>query len=123
MALTTGAPSQILGDEMWIAQAVSNVVTNAIHHAPGGTAIEIDIPGDGTIAVRDHGAGIAESDHAHVFEHFWRGHGESEPGAGLGLSNVASVLHAHGGSITVENPPGGGALFRLRFPGTAAQPI
>ncbi len=106
-------------DEMWIAQAASNVLTNAIHHAPRGTAIEIDIPGDGTIAVRDYGPGIAEQDRAHIFERFWRGRSESEAGAGLCLSIVASVMQAHGGSITVEDPPGGGALFRLRFPNPA----
>ena len=121
LALTADAPSQVDGDEMWIAQAVSNVVTNAIHHAPRGTAIEIDITGDGTIAVRDYGPGIAEHDRAHVFDRFWRGRDEREPGAGLGLSIVASVMQAHGGTITVEDPPGGGALFRLRFPATAAR--
>jgi signal transduction histidine kinase len=53
-------------------------------------------------------------DRARVFEPFWRG--SSSTGAGLGLAIVAETLTRHGGKISVEDAPGGGAVFRIELP-------
>ncbi|MBL8699790.1 MAG: HAMP domain-containing histidine kinase [Alphaproteobacteria bacterium] len=116
LALGAAVPTRIRGDAMWIAQALGNVVANAIRHSPRGAVVDIDVPGDGSVAVRDRGPGIAAEDRTRVFERFWRGRDEPEPGAGIGLSITAAVMDRHGGSVRVEDAIGGGACFRLVFP-------
>jgi len=66
--------------------------------------------------VRDHGPGIAADDKAHVFDRFYRSTAaRSLPGSGLGLAIVREVAEAHGGTVSAEDAPGGGALLRLRL--------
>jgi two-component system sensor histidine kinase MprB len=68
--------------------------------------------------VRDYGPGIAPEDREHVFDRFYRATAaRSLPGSGLGLAIVRESAEAHGGSITAEEAPGGGALMRLRLAG------
>jgi signal transduction histidine kinase len=50
-----------------------------------------------------------------VFERFWRGKGKGSGGAGLGLAIVAEIMKAHQGTITIDDNPGGGMAFTLRF--------
>jgi len=50
-----------------------------------------------------------------VFERFWRGKGTGSAGAGLGLAIVGDIMKAHQGSISVDDNPGGGMVFILRF--------
>jgi two-component system OmpR family sensor kinase len=50
-----------------------------------------------------------------IFQRFWRGAGLKTQGAGLGLSIVKEIMRAHGGSVSVTDNPGGGALFTLFF--------
>ncbi len=69
------------------------------------------------IDVEDTGVGIAPADLPHVFDRFYRGAtARGRPGSGLGLAIVRQVAEIHGGEVTVEDAPGGGALFRLRLP-------
>jgi two-component system, OmpR family, sensor histidine kinase MprB len=69
------------------------------------------------VSVRDHGPGIDPRDVPHVFDRFWRSAAaRSLPGSGLGLSIVKQVADAHGATVGVESPSGGGTLVRLRFP-------
>ena len=52
-----------------------------------------------------------------MFDRFYRGDGaRGRQGSGLGLAIVRQVAESHGGGVTVEEAPGGGALFRLRLP-------
>jgi signal transduction histidine kinase len=73
------------------------------------------------LAVRDDGAGVAGVDRARVFERFTRlddARARGTGGSGLGLSIVAQVVTAHGGSVTVDDAPGGGARFTVTLPAT-----
>jgi two-component system sensor histidine kinase MprB len=71
---------------------------------------------DGLIEVRDHGPGIAEHDLPLVFNRFYRSAvARSTPGAGLGLAIVKQIAEAHGGTITIDNAPDGGAIARLQL--------
>ena len=66
--------------------------------------------------MRDHGPGIAEADLPHVFDRFYRAAAaRALPGSGLGLAIVKQTVEDHGGSVTVANADGGGALLTLRF--------
>lgn len=116
LALGTTVPTIVRGDALWIGEALTNVIANAIRYSPPGAIVDIDVPGDGSIVVRDHGPGIPEADRPHVFERFWRGRNEAPPGAGLGLSITAAVMLTHGGTVEADDAPGGGARFRLIFP-------
>ena len=100
-----------------LGRAVGNLLDNAAKWSPAGGRVEIDCTGDGEILVRDHGPGIAVSDLPHVFDRFYRStEARSMPGSGLGLAIVAQVAATHGGSVSAENHPGGGALVRLALP-------
>lgn len=95
-------------------QALRNLVENALHHTPEGAAVEIRLETGGTVHVLDTGQGVPEGERELVFDRFWRRdrHGS---GAGLGLAIVARIAAFYGGSIGVQEAPGGGADFVLRL--------
>jgi two-component system OmpR family sensor kinase len=116
-------PAVVPGDDHRLRQAVANLVFNALQHTPAGSPVEVRLvrrPADVVVEVVDHGEGLSMEDAPHVFERFWRPDAsrtrQSGGGAGLGLSIVASVAAAHGGSAEVGPTPGGGATFRLLLP-------
>lgn len=112
----------VLGDEGRLRQAVANLVNNAIVHTPAGSLIEMSLhPRDRSaeVTVRDHGPGLSDDALEHVFDRFWRAPSTKEratEGAGLGLSIVAGIAEAHGGSVFAANADDGGAIFTLRVP-------
>jgi two-component system OmpR family sensor kinase len=95
---------------------------NALVHTPAGTPIELSVTTGGAdvvLEVRDHGPGLPTDDTDALFERFWRadpGRERGRAGAGLGLSIVAAIVDAHGGSVRATNAPGGGAAFTIRLP-------
>jgi two-component system, OmpR family, sensor histidine kinase MprB len=97
-------------------RAVWNLLENAGKWNTNGKPVEVTLR-NGELIVRDHGPGIAPEDRDHVFDRFYRApRARSLPGSGLGLAIVRDVAEAHGGAVTAEDAPGGGALFRLTFP-------
>lgn len=112
-------PSSVMGDPDRIERAIRNLLDNAAKWSPPGGVIDVVVQA-GEVAVRDHGPGVSEADAPHVFDRFWRApNARRMPGSGLGLSIVREVARSHGGTVGVERAPGGGALFRIRFPATA----
>ncbi|WP_334685344.1 sensor histidine kinase [Sphingomonas sp. PL20] len=107
--------TRALGHAEAIYRIYRNLIDNALSHAPGNTPIEVTAGPGPQISVRDHGPGISDEDLPHIFERFWRKDRRKSDGAGLGLGIVQRLAQAHGGAITVENAPGGGALFRVTF--------
>ena len=97
-----------------------NLVDNALAHASGATPIEVAAGPGPQLSVRDYGPGIPAADQTLLFERFWRRDRSNSDGAGLGLGIVKRLVDAHGGSVAIEAPAGGGALFRVRFPTSAA---
>jgi two-component system OmpR family sensor kinase len=89
----------------------------------------VEPAGEGASAVlevRDHGPGLPPEEAGRVFERFYRVDSSRRRGAGggsgLGLSIVAAVTSAHGGTVDVRSTPGGGATFRVALPATATAP-
>lgn len=113
-------PVWVRGNADAIADALRNLIENAVSHTPPRTEVTVSVSPDGTATVADHGGGIPIEDRPHIFERFWRGRGSKGEGAGLGLAIVAEIARAHGGEIEVANTPAGGANFSLRF--RAAEP-
>jgi len=113
----TGAdhPVLVTGNAAAIADALRNLLENALAHTAPGTEVIVDVGPEGAISVQDSGPGIPVEDRPHIFERFWRGKGVRASGAGLGLAIVMEIVRAHGASITVSDRVPRGARFDLRF--------
>jgi len=108
-------PTTIEGYPERLERAVWNLLENAGKWSRDGSSVDVTLE-DGELRVRDHGPGIAPEDRERVFDRFYRAAAaRSLPGSGLGLAIVREVAEAHGGSVTAEEAPGGGALLRLRL--------
>lgn len=105
----------IRGNADAIADAIRNIIENAIAHTPPETEVTVIVDVDGSVSVADRGPGVRAGDRDQIFERFWRGKGKKAPGAGLGLAIVKEIMDAHGGRVEVTDNPDGGALFTLRF--------
>lgn len=113
-------PVRVQGNRYAIEDAVRNLLENAIAHAPSRSEIVMTVDPAGSIAVADHGPGIAPEDRERMFDRFWRGTARTGSGAGLGLAIVREIMAAHRGRVDVSDVPGGGAAFTLVFPSPAA---
>ena len=108
-------PTAVEGVQERIERAVWNLLENAGKWTKPGSSVDVTLSGQ-ELRVRDHGPGIAPEDREHVFDRFYRAAAaRSMPGSGLGLAIVREVAEAHGGSVSAEEAPGGGALLRLRL--------
>jgi len=108
-------PTTVEGVPERLERAVWNLLENAGKWTAPGSSVDVTLAG-GELRVRDHGPGIAAEDRGHVFDRFYRASSaRSLPGSGLGLAIVREVAEAHGGSVSAEDAPGGGALLRLKF--------
>ena len=114
-------PTLVPGAPARLERAVGNLLDNAAKWSSPGGEVDVRLHG-GELVVRDHGPGIDPTDLPFVFDRFYRARAaRGLPGSGLGLAIVRQIAESHGGSITAEAAPGGGALFRLRLP-TLARP-
>lgn len=108
----------INGDPALLDEVLSNLVENAARYAPKGSLVSIELAAVAgpvvVVRVSDHGPGVAPEHRQDVFQAFWRG--PESRSSGLGLAIVRAVVDAHGGSIVVEETPGGGATFEARLP-------
>ena len=108
-------PTTVEGAPDRIERAVWNLLENAGKWTKPGSSVDVTLSG-GELRVRDHGPGIAPEDREHVFDRFYRSAAaRAMPGSGLGLAIVREVAEAHGGTVSAEEAPGGGALLRLRL--------
>jgi signal transduction histidine kinase len=108
-------PVAIKGNRYAIGDAIRNLVENAVAHTAPGCEVTVSTYANGSVSIADRGPGIPPEERNHVFERFWRGKGTNSSGAGLGLAIVAEIMRAHQGSISVDDNPGGGMVFILRF--------
>jgi len=121
ITVTAEETVEVLGDADRIHQAITNLVANALHHAPAPAHVAVSVCGgaSATIQVRDSGPGIPLADRAHVFEPFFRassGRARTDGGSGLGLAIVKAITDAHSGEVLLDCPSEGGAVFTMRFP-------
>jgi signal transduction histidine kinase len=113
-------PARLTGDPAAISRMIRNLVDNAVRHANSRISIEVSSRnGTATVTVSDDGPGIAPAERARVFERFVRldsNRSRSGGGAGLGLAIVAEVVAAHGGTVTIDDRPGGGTKMIVALP-------
>ncbi|MCP3937630.1 MAG: HAMP domain-containing histidine kinase [Actinomycetia bacterium] len=115
-------PVIVDADAVWLRQAIENLISNAVTHAPTSTTIELlvrRVQNQAQITVVDHGPGIAEAERELVFDRFARpdaGRDRTHGGAGLGLAIVREIVLSHDGEVEILETPGGGATVRISLP-------
>ncbi|MBA2637251.1 MAG: sensor histidine kinase [Solirubrobacterales bacterium] len=105
-------------DPLRLAQALGNLLDNALRHGDGDLRLAARQGDDGgEIDVSDLGPGFAQDIAPRAFERFARGdRARTSEGTGLGLSIVRAVAQAHGGRAAIVSAEGGGAIVRLWLP-------
>ncbi|WP_395753040.1 sensor histidine kinase [Prosthecobacter sp.] len=116
LLLTLPAPIFIMGDSQRMAQAVRNIMVNAIQAMPRGGKLSVNahtLAHSCELRFTDSGTGFSESALAHGTELFFT---EKEGGMGVGLNIVSSIVTAHGGTMHLQNDPKGGAVVIVSLP-------
>ncbi|MEY4562646.1 MAG: hypothetical protein RLZZ618_1923 [Pseudomonadota bacterium] len=116
-------PLFVMGDEVRLAQVLSNLLTNAAKFTPGSGRIALTLTHDNveaTLVVEDSGSGMAPTLLPHVFDLFTQGQQSIDRhagGLGLGLAIVRTLVKMHGGTVTAESEGlGFGSRFTVRLP-------
>jgi two-component system, OmpR family, sensor kinase len=115
-------PVTVLGDRDRLRQVVDNLLSNVRSHTPAGAPARVRVRregGNAVVEVEDSGAGLDDEQTRRIFERFYRAdesRSRASGGVGLGLSIVAAVARAHGGTVSVSSEPGRGATFRVEIP-------
>ncbi|MGH9152007.1 MAG: sensor histidine kinase [Acidimicrobiales bacterium] len=105
------------GDYTQLEQVVSNLLENAARHTPVRSTVRVGGRGAGDaveIWVDDEGPGVARFERRRIFEAFRRGDGSSS--SGIGLAICKAIVEAHGGEISADGAPSGGARFTFSVP-------
>lgn len=108
----------ISGDPERLKQVFYNVLDNAAKHGGAGKRITAAICLEGdeyVLTVRDYGAGIPEAELPYVKQKFYKGSSKAR-GSGIGLAVCDEIVQRHGGTFTITNAEGGGALVTIRLP-------
>lgn len=124
--LVAGEALTMVGDETRLRQVATNLVDNALMHTPDGTPVSVRVARASregrdvaVLEVADRGPGLAPEQAERVFERFYRtdrARSRAQGGSGLGLSIVAAITSAHGGTVELDTAPGQGATFRIVIP-------
>ncbi len=112
-----GPPIEVLGDPDLLAEAIHNLIDNALKHGGEGrhVTVSVEAQADGPARVRvvDDGPGIAAADRGRVLERFHRGArtageaADTRVGTGLGLAIVAEIVRGHDGEVRIDDGPAG----------------
>jgi signal transduction histidine kinase len=121
---TTDEPAGWLvrADSFRLGQVINNLLSNAIRYSPSGGEVTGQLSRAGgriILSVSDSGSGIPVGEEENIFERFFRGdasRSRNDGGSGLGLAIARQLARAHGGDLTAENRPDGGACFILSLP-------
>lgn len=119
---STLRPAVVDGEPKRLEQIVVNLLSNALRYTDPGGAVTVAVRSEGgraVLEVRDTGIGIPAEDLPRVFTRFWRGEksrSRATGGAGIGLSIVKELAHAHGGEVAVTSAPGEGSAFTVSLP-------
>ena len=120
LELQAGVSLSVPGQRESLVSLIDNLVENAIKYSPRGSSVTVSLHaerGQAVLHVADQGPGIAPALYERVFDRFFRAPQQTQPGSGLGLSIVASVVRQHGGTIQLHSGNGGlGLLVEVRLP-------
>ncbi len=108
---------QLICDEFWMTEAITNLIKNAIEHTPENGQITIESqtnPLFTELRIVDTGPGISPQDLPHIFDRFYRGENANPNSIGIGLALAKQIIHANYGEIKAGNHAHG-AYFQIRF--------
>lgn len=116
-----GPPPQVRGDGGSLAEAMTNIVGNAVKYSHDGGQVVVKTEareGRVVVSVTDTGVGMAEEDLPLIFDGFYRARSAqtAEKGSGLGLNISRRIVEAHDGTIEVTSQPGQGSTFVINLP-------
>ena len=115
---------ELIGDEVKLTRAFTNLIQNALGYTPAGGKVEISAERHSRelwVTVTDTGIGIEREHLDKVFKRLWRGdrsRSYAQSGAGLGLAISQAIFRHHGGRITVTSQIGVGSCFKVCLPAT-----
>lgn len=118
----------VMADETWLRRLIEILLDNAFKYTPSSGSVQLQLERKNEdrnvlVTVKDSGVGIAQEEHAKIFERFYRvdkARSRAEGGTGLGLSIAQWIVTQHHGTISVDSAPGQGAIFRVQLPMIAA---
>jgi two-component system sensor histidine kinase BaeS len=117
-------PTPAVGDPRRLHQVVVNLLTNAAKFTPAGGQVVLrsfTVGDQAVLQVSDNGPGVPFDERQVIWERFYRGRATRlGTGSGIGLAVVKALVDAHGGSVGVEDRPGGGARFIVSVPASMA---
>lgn len=118
----------IQADPDRLAQAIGNLISNAIKYTPTRESVSVSAGSDNNsiwIQVRDTGPGIPPEEQELIFEPNYRSTQRQriKQGMGLGLSIVRDLVNAHGGILELKSTPGMGSRFTIRLPVSPGEPL
>lgn len=122
IAVTLDQPEsvELSADAIRLGQAINNLLDNALKYTPAGGKVGLATRNESAaalITVVDNGPGVPAAEREAIFRRLYRSDtSRSQRGLGLGLSMVKAIVEAHGGTVTVDDAPGGGARFTIRLP-------
>lgn len=109
-----------LFDRKWTAEALGNLVDNAVKYTPPGGRIRVSAKAYEMfvcIEVADDGMGIKEEETAKIFQRFYRSQqAADEKGVGIGLYLTREIIREQGGYVKVASSPGAGSVFSVFLP-------
>ena len=117
LAVTVGDETYT-GDLSWSAEALGNILKNCVEHTSAGGTVSVNAEETALytqITVRDDGPGFVREDIPHLFERFYKGKNAGSESIGIGLAMARMIIAEQNGTVTADNPPGGGARFVIRF--------
>ena len=108
---------EVFADRDAVLQCLVHLINNACQYSPSASPVELGCfcQADRVVLqVRDHGPGVPMEERELVFERFRRGSNSAEtPGSGIGLALVQTLIASMGGSVSIDDAEGGGAVFGL----------
>lgn len=107
-------PVRLVGQPILLGLLLRNILDNAQHYAGEGATVQIHIDG-AMLCITDNGQGVSEADLVRLSERFYRPAGQSQPGAGLGLSIVRRIADLHQAKLQLSNLPSGGFCVEIMF--------
>ncbi|OGA64232.1 MAG: hypothetical protein A3G81_25195 [Betaproteobacteria bacterium RIFCSPLOWO2_12_FULL_65_14] len=120
VALRSEGSATLHADRSMVRRAITNLLSNAMRHAPAGGTVTARAASVGTehwVEVSNTGAPIPQESVGRLFDRFYRADdSRSVGGTGLGLAIVKAIMELHGGRVEVDTGTPGVTTFRLRFP-------
>ncbi|MDH6349372.1 MULTISPECIES: sensor histidine kinase [Brevibacillus] len=118
VSIAGDADVSFVGDFNWTAEAIINILKNAVEHTHEGGAIAITFFENALfteIIIADNGKGIPKEDLPYIFKRFYKGKNASEGSIGIGLAMAHSIVASQNGVIDVTSSSEKGTEFRIKF--------